>query len=375
MPLLIIINPDNVPSQEDAAEALVNFFKALTSTDSTSLNGACCESGVLNIEKYIPYWIVKEKVDRGGDTLTIFDFIQKYYDWLYCSSDECGGSGYILENKLLDIIDIDKTKELYYKKLFFSYFGDFDENEKVKDVNGLVIDNQTVASFVKNIKPKFNEKKGSEESLHLFFNKLFSVDLDDIEISYPKEQLLKLNGGAFSSPYFGFSGGVNNNLCALNKFRFQDGNFFQDYSYTIHTGITLASSGYVPLYLRSLHPIGLKCLLELRIDDYEVFEENDEQYVTQTPLLKNYSSYIIGVTYGNNNTYGISIQGQTYYGLTYTTGCTTNFFGGPSPTYMFPSWSIGMSEKEKFSDMVINTMSELVYDINTVNPNNNTTCP
>ena len=60
-------------SAQGAGQAeLAAFFAALSSTAS---NGTCCESGVLNIEKYIPYWIIKEKVDRGGDTLTIFDFI------------------------------------------------------------------------------------------------------------------------------------------------------------------------------------------------------------------------------------------------------------------------------------------------------------
>ena len=349
-------------SAQGAGQAeLAAFFAALSSTAS---NGTCCESGVLNIEKYIPYWIIKEKVDRGGDTLTIFDFIQKYYDWLYCSSDGCGGSGYILENKLMDIIDIDKTKELYYKKLFFSYFGDFDENEQVKDVNGFVIDNQIVASFIKNIKPKFNERKGSIESLNLFFNKLFSVELSDIKISYPKEQILRLNSGAFPTQYSGFTG---QNSGTLNKYRFQDGNFFQDYSYTIHTGITLANSGYGPLYVRALHPAGLRCMIEVNIDDYVIVSPVQEESVTQTPLLKNYSPYIIiGTTYSELSS-GI-------YGLTHTTGCTTTFFAGPSPTFVFPSWSVGMSSYTTFGGIPINKMFRLNWDINITNPNTKT-CP
>ena len=138
------------------AEKLNIFFELLQSQDTNPSSRNCCESGILNIEKYIPNWIIQEKETKGGDVLTIFDFIQKYYDWLYCSSDYCGGSGYILEDKLLEVIDVEKTKELYYKKIFFSYFGDFDENEQIKDINGLVIDNQNVADFFKNIKNKFN---------------------------------------------------------------------------------------------------------------------------------------------------------------------------------------------------------------------------
>ncbi len=350
----------------DTGEAeLAAFFTTLSSTSSAS-NGTCCESGTLNIEKYIPYWIIREKIDRGGNTLTIFDFIQKYYDWLYCTSNECGGSGYILENKLMDIIDIDKTKELYYKKLFFSYFGDFDQDEQVKDANGLVIDNQTVASFIKNIKPKFNERKGSIESLNLFFNKLFSVEMGDIKISYPKEQIFRLNSGVFPSQYSGFTG-QNSGSGTLNKYRFQDGNFFQDYSYTIHTGITLANSGYGPLYIRSLHPAGLRCMLEVNIDDYVIFGEEQEVDVTQTQSLKNYSPYIMGITYPELS--------PNIYGLTYTTGCTTTFFAGPSPTFVFPSWSTGMGSYTTFGEIPINKMFKLNYTINITNPNSTLTCP
>ena len=127
---------DNAAQQalQDNAEKLNIFFRLLQDQDTTSSSRNCCESGTLNIEKYIPSWIIQEKETKGGDVLTIFDFIQKYYDWLYCSSDYCGGSGYILEDKLLEVIDVEKTKELYYKKIFFSYFGDFDENEQIKDV-------------------------------------------------------------------------------------------------------------------------------------------------------------------------------------------------------------------------------------------------
>ena len=368
---------DNAAQQalQDNAEKLNIFFRLLQDQDTTSSSRNCCESGTLNIEKYIPSWIIQEKETKGGDVLTIFDFIQKYYDWLYCSSDYCGGSGYILEDKLLEVIDVEKTKELYYKKIFFSYFGDFDENEQIKDVNGLVIDNETVANFVKNIKTKFNSRKGSIDSLNLFFNKLFSVNLNDISITYPKEQILRLNSGAFSSQNSGFSGNVQNGT--FNNYRLQDGNWFQEYSYILHTGLTLDISDYYSFYSRSLHPSGLKCILERRIEDYIIDPVDPDNSVTMSQVQKigNYSAYILGQTYNNNSTYELIVSGTTYYGLTYTVGCTLSGSSfGAIPSYVFPSWTDGMTGYNKFTDIPILNMNTLYYTINNTNPNKRTTC-
>ena len=301
-------------------EKLDGLFTLLTASETSPASKDCCGSGVLNIEKYIPYWILQEKADRGGDVLTIFDFIQKYYDWLYCSSEVCGGSGYILEDKILEIIDVEKTKELYYKKIFFSYFGDFDETEQIKDINGLVIDNQTVASFVKNIKTKFNLRRGSFESLQLFFNKLFSVDIDDITISYPKEQLFRLNSGVFSGTNSGFTGSTIKRG-TLNYNRLQDGDWFQDYSYILHTG--LSGADYGSFYVRALHPVGLKLILEKNITDYLVDgNDSEDAELTQNQTIGHYSPYILGQTYSGESAYKLVLNGTTYYGVSFSVGCT-----------------------------------------------------
>lgn len=351
-------------------EKLDGLFKLLTSEEATPASKECCPSGILNIEKYIPYWILKEKAERGGDVLTIFDFIQKYYDWLYCSSEVCGGSGYILEEKILEVIDIEKTKELYYKKIFFGYFGDFDETEQVKDVNGLVIDNQTVASFVKNIKTKFNLRKGSLESLQLFFAKLFSVDPNNITISYPKEQIFRLNGGAFSNTTTGFTGS-NIKRGVLNYNRLQDGDWFQEYSYILHTGLT--SDNYGAFYTRALHPIGLKLIIEKNITDYLVDGNTSETpELLQPQTIGHYSPYILGQTYAGESSYKLIIEGTTYYGVSYAVGCTLSGSSfGATASYVFPSWAIGMSY-DKFTDIPINKMFDLFYSINTTNPNTQT---
>ena len=42
-----------------------------------------------NITEQIPDWVLQEKKERlenNQSTLSIFDFVQKYYDWLYCDS-------------------------------------------------------------------------------------------------------------------------------------------------------------------------------------------------------------------------------------------------------------------------------------------------
>ena len=107
-------------------------------------------------------------------------------------------------------------------------------------------------------------------------------------------------------------------------------------------------------------------MIEVNIDDYVIVSPVQEVDVTQRPLLKNYSPYIMGITYSELSS-GI-------YGLTHTTGCTTTFFAGPSPTSVFPSWSLGMSSYTTFGEIPINKMFQLNYNINITNPNTKT-CP
>ena len=104
-----------------------------------SLNSQFCGTN-FDISRYIPLWVVYEKQERisNGETtpISIFDFLQKYYNWLYCDLE--GGGQYDLSQALIDLIDIEKTKREYYKRFLFSF---------VPGVEETVLDNVTDASF------------------------------------------------------------------------------------------------------------------------------------------------------------------------------------------------------------------------------------
>jgi len=336
----------------------------------------CCITN-LDISKQIPFWVVSEKEERGGNEITIFDFIQKYYDWLYCDL-ECGsGSNYLLEDKFLQVIDIEKTRERFVRKLYSTYFPEYKSTETLLDTDGDPVTVESLSSFVKSIKTKFYLKKGTAEALGIFFNKIFSID--QVSIKYPKKQILRLNGGAFYDSRFKFNAvtadrtldpeAVANEIIGsrLNYNRFQDGNVFTDYSYIL--GVSGgASAEYKNLYLRTNHPAGTNCIFELNID---LYEPPGATYIETTTCqdveIRNYLPYQLNVDY---TAYPLS----GYYGLTYTIGCSLDPpFGssfGNEPCFLFPNWTEETSQYSKFLDIPIEKLFRLCR-INNLNPNAN----
>jgi len=136
-------------------ELFDQFFESgKISINKTVDNYDCCHPYV-DITDQIPQWMILENTENET---TIFDFTQKYYNWLYCDQS-CGGSDYLLEDKVLQVIDLEKTKDKYYKRIFYSYFTEYDSDDVLKNKQGDVVENATIARFVKSIKPKFYTKK------------------------------------------------------------------------------------------------------------------------------------------------------------------------------------------------------------------------
>lgn len=370
---------------------LVSVFEAIqksisvvattaASTTASSVNNYSCCGTYLDISTQIPYWVVIEKEEKGGEALTVFDFIQKYYDWLYCE-EVCGGSDYLLENKLLDIIDIEKTKQSYRKRLYYSYFPEYQDGEELS-IDGVVVTDDTIAKFVKGIKLKFYVKKGSLESLKYFFKSLFS--LEDVLVRYPKKLILRLNAGAFFNSNFNFKGSTYDQTLELenreneivgsylNHSIIQDGSLYTDYSYIVNAGSGGINVTYQDLFKRIIHPAGLNAFLELDIDNYEppgstyvdasVFCENG-------PLLINYYPYQLNTEYVDEDFFLRISGGISYYGLTYTRGCT---LVGPiinKPCHFFPTWANGLTSYTKFFNIPIREMFTLCRINTNINPN------
>jgi len=327
----------------------------------------CCESSI-NIEQFVPGWISEQKI-KNPNTITIFDFIQKYYDWLYCSNTDLGGSGYLLDVDFENVVDIENAPDSYLTRLNSVYFPYFDEKDYILRKNGGILGRRLVSEFVRSIKTKFLIKKGSPESCDLFFTKLFGVT--GFSVDYSRKKILKLNGGVFCGPN-GFSGNQDN-AGLLNGKRLQNGVEFTEYSYSVQaTGIT-ATSNLIEFYENVLHPIGTNFYFNFDLDTTTTNPgETSETLQSLQPQIKFYSAYqILDIDYTVSQ-YEKNINGITYYGLPGTAGCS---FAAPfgAPTHVFPSWGNDMEGQTGFQNMQIREMFRIEYPLGLTNPNINIT--
>lgn len=328
-----------------------------------------------DISRYIPLWVVYEKNDdkTKSNAISVFDFLQKYYDWLYCDYE--GGAQYLLSENLLNLIDIEKTKREFFNRYVYTFVSGIDENLLENNPN---ISQDAFIKFVKGIRRQFYHRKTTVDGLIYFFTTLFSVNPDDIYLYEPKVNLLRLNGGRFSNDKFMFIGGTGdyadtNNLAGsyLNNARLHDNDWIQEYSYLLSVGIT--SGSYIQTYLDGAHPTGLRVVFERKISDY-VAPSDDiiTDLLCETPKLKNYAAYSINTSYTTQIATGPN--DTALYGLTMCTGCTaTTYSGFVGPTYFFPNWSASI-DQTKFNDINIFDFFNLCLDQGATSPNDPLTC-
>ncbi len=365
------------------AETIANKLTTLASTidevASLLFDSTTCKR-YHDIEKQIPLWIIYEKSDRvssGQDGTNIFDFIQKYYDWLYCDNEN--GAQYELSASFLDIIDIEKTRSKFLERLSQIYADGFDTSSLV--TNGGYVTELKLRTFLNGIKRAFYHKKTTEDSVKYFFKTLFGIDNEDVNIEVPKKIILRLNGGKFHDDNYYFSSQLieyekvgSLNSSALNISRLQDGNWIQDWSYLLKVGIQ--SSSYKQSYLDIAHPAGLKVVFEKTLADYQgpTFSEEDPT-VCEYPKLKNYSAYGISFNYFSNITTRSGFTGFTLYGLAANIGCCGTSYGSfTGPSAVFPNWTSSDSNVYNFQGLKIQTLFSLCYDSDIGSPNTGVTC-
>ena len=332
-----------------------------------------------DITKQIPIWVIYEKAERqssSSDGLSVFDFIQKYYDWLYC--DNPSGAQYELGKSFLDIIDIDKTRSTFLQRLSQIYTPGFDLD--ALNTNGGYVTEQKLRNFIDGVKRAFYHKKTTEDSIRYFFRTLFGVSTEDVRIEIPKKILLRLNGGKFHDDNFYFSSTLDDyektgslNSSSLNFSRMQDGNWIQDWSYLLKVGIQ--SSAYKKSYMDIAHPAGLKVVFEKTLEDYQgpTYDENIIS-ICEYPKLKNYSAYGITFDYQLLVTTREGFTAFTLYGLNPSTGCSSGYGSFTGPSAVFPNWGESSEEIFNFAGMKISNMFELCYDPEIGSPNSGVTC-
>ena len=274
-------SPEILASQEEQSFDIVNETTTTPNYDIT-----------YQLPKYY-----REKDQFDPNDLFV-DFLQSYYDWLYSKND---GSEYPLTysdfNKLMSG-ESDEFNEI--KHFVFSYLAGFPE----KKLRSNIIDVQNLKEFLKSIRTQFYQFKGNEQSFVYFFNSLYGVTAEDIQVNEPKTKVLRLNGGRFAgwaSPV-GTTGSYEeiSSLAGsyLNQSVFRDSYFYQDFSYSVKIGKD--PSEYSEVLLDILHPSGLLPFFETSIADYIPGETEsdptDESESTETPILYNYFAYSIDAT-------------------------------------------------------------------------------
>lgn len=364
-----------------------SFFSVQGQSDQNALFNNATYGSLFNpscptyydITDQIPLWVKLEKQQReldGSNTTTLFDFAQKYYDWLYCDGEK--GAQYELSKSFLDIIDIDKTQTVFLERLANIYAPGFNLNHL--ESNGGVVSETNLRNFLKNIRTYFYHRKTTEDGIRYFFKTLYNVPEQDVSIEVPKKFILRLNGGRFYDADFSFPKGITGSYetlgslggSHLNGSRIQDSNWIQDWSYLLKTGIP--TNKYRESYLELAHPTGLKVVFEKTMTDYQgpTYDENTP-FVCELPMIKNYSAYGISFDYGKSTaglTYSRSWIGQgiTFIGLPSTRGCTSGYTGFTGPAYLFPNW-MDQPTVTNFQEINISTMLELCYMTELGSPN------
>ena len=335
---------------------------------------------LFDITKFIPLWVIKEKqqkINSGESVLTIYDFLQKYYDWLYC--DASTGAQYNLSKNILDLIDIRKTKENLIQNLYKMYAESF---TGIFDSNTLDIGRPELEKFLIGIRRNFYHKKGTEDAIRKIFTTLFVVDESDIQIEIPKQYILRLNGGKFLNTNFSFNTSTGDTGSYLDKAdlsgsylnfsRLHDTNWYHDYSYLVFVGDKYSDNDDAEtLYRKANHPIGTHLIFGKQISDFEPSDPDSESgIVCEFPMLKNYAPYVIGATYPAIGT----INGLSFFGLSSCVGCCgTSYSGFTGPTHRFPNWTQEITETI-FGNINIQDFIFLCYSDGLTSPNDNLTC-
>ena len=254
---------------------------------------------------------------------------QVYYNWLYSRS----GSGYILDDNFEDLKDVQTCPPELTLFLLSNYLPD--SLKFAIQVNGLITP-QTIRNFLYNVKPRFVDGKGTDNSVKYFCNTLLGASFTETEV-------------------------VDGNLLVVKLF-FQDNTILNDsirknIADYISKHIVPASSGYfveVSSDQTNLNQTNSQLrsgddtrndntLLNKNIpsfNEWEVSVFGEGAYDgtgtgEEISIIGNYFPYTIGDTTSIESTAGCS--GSTLHsGI--TGGATGNTYTNMT-TYAFPDWS------------------------------------
>jgi hypothetical protein len=349
----------------------------------------------IDIRFLFPHWILERSSSSSIDNYFV-DFVQAYYDWLYSKS------GYELTFTdlhsigLLKLVDIEDTPVEFLPRFSFSYAGGI-SNWNVNT------DQTDVRMLIKGIRSNLYQKKSNEESYRYFFQSLYGSNSTDIVLTYPKQNIMRLNGGRFKDENWGTSDttGYYENVRHLgasflnSEAKIQDSYWYQDFSYLLKAGTEYFNPDTgLPIYFNDLqvmlHPAGLQGFFEKTTQDYIPPDgQHDGIVFGEEPALQNYFPYRLDDIVGYTACIGCSGSGFGYDGPTAHIGSTPydsdshtfGEFGGASggwtmgnvwssiggggigaefnsPTHHWPNWDDDIADGVMFGDINIR---EFIY--------------
>lgn len=191
----------------------------------------------------------------------LISFIEEFYEYLNSQSNP---SRVIQE--LFSDGDIDAKSEEFIDKISFEIARSVPKTSRVDRKR-----------LLKNLN-SYYRLRGSERSVALFFSIFFD---EAVSLYFPKVDLFKLSSGHYENNEYRDKNGF---LSSTKKLH--DGDFWQEYSYQITTGLDLNSWGQD--YTRLLHPAGLKMFASLLIEVSRSSNWNREiQYESEDPTSSN----------------------------------------------------------------------------------------
>lgn len=204
-------------------------------------------------------------------------FIELYYQWLEqndaSGSSNTAGNTVYQASKIADYRDIDSTPDnfvRYFKQELLPYFP---ENTSLD-----------IKKILKSAR-EFYSQKGSEESIKWLFKALFD---EDIEVNYPKEQILIASDGKWKLPRaFRITVGETNKNLDVNLLEKR-----------LVTGNTSGATCVIESANRTIDPTNGIEVIEIYISNIRKYFDNGEyitvNYIDQNGVEKTFSEKIIG---------------------------------------------------------------------------------
>jgi len=244
-------------------------------------------------------------------------FIESYYEWLEQNNptgvSNTAGNTIYQASKIADYRDVDSTPDefvRYFKQELLPYFP---ENTALD-----------IRKILKSAR-EFYSQKGSEESVKWLFKALFN---ENIEINYPKEQILKLSDGKWKLPKaFRITVGESNKNLDVNLLEKR-----------LIVGSVSGATCVIESANRTIDPTNGIEIIEIYISNIKRLFENGEfitiNYIDENGVEKVFSEKIIGtISNIRLDTRSPSIDpNQRRRGLLYNVGDPVVITGGLAAT-------------------------------------------